>query len=1134
MNANRAGKLLLLLMCVSTNLFFYSVIGAASGYAPHGGMMRDPDVSATQIVFGYANSLWLVPRAGGTAVPLAGPPGREMLPRFSADGMTVVFAAEYDGPLDLYSLPVTGGIPQRITHNPMGEWPCGWTPEGDILFTAWGFGSNPRLPGLFTVPAAGGLPNPVPVPYAFQADISADGVWLAYATSSSSEHTWKRYAGGQASDIWLFNLKNQTSKRLTNWMGTDADPMWLGNKLYFISNAGPSHIMNIWAANPDTGELRQVTTFTEYDVKSPSIGPGPNGQGEIVFQYGNQLMLLDLSSETSRAIPISVPGDRLHIRPRFFDVSPRISSAALSPSAKRVIVEARGDVWSLPAKDGTPLNLTRTSGVAEHEPVWSPDGKWLAYFSDATGEYELWVMSASGDGLPRQVSQLGGGYLFLPQWSPDSRRVAFWDQKSQLYVAEVPDGGARMLDRLPVTDDLRVNWSPDSRWLAYSKQTSSNSVAAIWLCDAGTGVKHQVTGAYFLDAKPTFDRAGKYLFYISYREFGNPLHSDQGETWVFSQTAKLVCVPLTNDIPSPLAPSIDEESAASESKPADDATRDKAAESGKDKEKKKKDKQDGKESDAKQKIRVNIDFDGFERRGVVLPPKQGMFRELDVTDEGHLIFLRRPLPLSDNNSGTIYLLDLDPVKIKDGEKTVIDGVDGFVLSTDGKKLLVGKGDSLFIVDARAEQKLETPVPVDGMRTLIDPAQEWRQIFHEAWRIERDFFYDPNMHGVDWLAMRQKYEPLLADCATRDDAGYVINEMISELNVGHLGSYGPWGNDEGLEGAAEGGGAGTLGCDFQLFNGAYRIVRIYEGGPWDADGRGPLSQPGVGVREGDYLLAVNGIPVDPGQDPWAALVGLAGKRVTLTVSSEPKLGKRDRRVVVELRHDEYFLRYRAWIERNRSYVAERTGGRVGYIHIPDTHRNGASELMRQFLGQRKCEALIFDVRCNGGGSIPVRMVELINRPVVSYWSVRNVEGPIWSPDESHQGPKCMIINGWAGSGGDMLPYLFRAAGLGKLIGSRTWGGLVGIGGSPRHIDGSTTTAPSFAFYEIDGTWGIEGFGVAPDIDVPDDPALMVGGQDPQLDAAINHMLDELAERPFRPVPTPPFPIRTGMGITDADK
>ncbi len=1107
---------------------FAGTAGAADT-VPHGAMLRYPDVSSTEIVFVYSNDIWLVPREGGSARPLASPPGTERHPKFDPAGRTIAFVGNYDGDTDLYTIPAVGGVPTRITHHPTNESLCDWIGDDEILMSAWGMTTNPRTSGLLRVAANGGLPTPLPVPYGAAGAISDDGRWLAYTPHNRDYATWKRYRGGDASDVWLFDLTTLESRQVTDWEGTDTRPMWHDRQVYYLSDAGPRHRLNIWVYDTETHERRQVTTHGDYDVKWPSIGPGPSGGGEIVYQLGSRLRLLDLGTGKSREVDIRVPGARPALRQQQELVGPMIRNRSVSPTGKRVVVEARGDVWTLPAGDGTPINLTRTSGVAERDPAWSPDGRWIAFFSDASGEYELTLMQSDGRTEPEQKTDLAGGFYYRIHWSPDSERIAFWDQLGRVLVYDFETDRVTEVDRVPGGFPQRVSWSSDSRWLAYRKSAYENTPPAIWVYDADEDARHQLTEGMFADTWPTFDREGKYMYFASQREISSPRYADYGTTWIYTRTDRLYVVPLQADTPSPFLAENDEESWDDESATDDEGTESDEGddEETEDEETEDEDAEDdGDEDDDPEP--VIIDIDGFERRVIQIPVDRGAFWNLAVNDGGQLLYTRAPVPGS-GGSGTIHLIDVEDGDPDDLEKSVYDGAGAFEISNDGAKILVVDGSRMAVLSAAEGQSFEDPIATDNLRVTLDPRAEWNQMFVDAWRLYRDFFYDPNLHGVDWPAVRRQYGAMLADCVSREDVSYVLAEMISELNVGH--AYLWSGGDVESPPYVS---VGMLGCDFAIDSGAYRISRIYSGAAWDTDARGPLGQPGVDVREGDYLLAVNGVPLDVSKDPWAAFIGLADRTITLTVSEEPEMSDAARDVVVEAGSSEFYLRHRHWVEAKRQYVAERTDGRVGYIYVPNTGIDGQDELNRQFVGQLHRDALIIDERWNGGGQVPTRFIELLNRPVVNYWARRYTETDAPWPPDSHQGPKCMLINGSAGSGGDYFPYLFRKAGLGKIIGMRTWGGLVGISGNPELIDGGYLTIPNFAFYETDGTWGIEGHGVEPDIEVVDDPALMVDGGDPQLDRAIDVMLDELETNPYRWPGRPAYPNRSGMGLAEADR
>jgi tricorn protease len=1216
---------------------------------PHAGMLRYPAISAKQIVFVYADQLWLVPREGGLAVPVANPPGAVSHPHFSPDGKTIAFTGNYDGLRNLYTIPIEGGVPKRVTHHPHGETLWNWTPDGKLLFSTSAQSDLARQAQLYVVGPNGGLPTRLPVPYGEDAMISPDGRWLAYTPSSTLNRTWKRYRGGWASDIWLFDLQEKKSKRMTDWEGNDAVPMWVGNKVYYLSDNGPEHRLNIWRYDTKSSQRQQVTHLADYDVKWPSVGPGPRGDGEIVFQHGADLDLLDVASGKMHAVEVRVPGDRSALRPRLVDVSKFVESIGISPTGKRVAIEARGDIWTAPAKEGSPRNLTHTSGVAERSPAWSPDGRWIAYFSDAGGEYELTIAQSDGKAAPRQLTRGSHTFYSNPNWSPDSKQIAYADKSGTITLCTVADGKTKVVDRDSNARPVDVSWSPDNRWLAYAKSAESFvGNTSIWIYNVETGQKRQVTGGMFSDGSPVFDHKGDYLYFASSRSF-NPTYDDQGQTWIYAGTQVLLAAPLRADIASPYLPKSDEESFTDDKSKSSPKTPEKAAGAGGapasvgivletaspasatepiaadgdevsgvwtgmaggvtakftlmlgagnsvtgsietsqgngslsgayDPGKKElnlnivipgapavtftgvisgatltgtvniggqvvpitlnrvggaapqsggvpaKAGGDAAKSgaDVAKPIKVTIDFEGFEGRAMQLPVKPGRFGKLAVNDRNQLLFVRISAPGSEDGSG-IKLFDITDEKTE--EKSVAAAAFNFDITPDGKKIAIPRGTSATIQDASVGASGENVV-TSGMMTTIEPRAEWKQIFTDAWRMERDYFYDPNMHGVNWTAVRDQYAKMLDDCNNRDDVGYVISEMISELNVGH--AYYGGGDTPPQPGIS----VGMLGVDYELHEGAYRIAKIYSGAPWDVDARGPLSQPGVKVKAGDYLLAVNGVPLDTKQDPWAAFQGMANHVVTLTFSAKPTLDAGARDIPIRLIGDETQLRYRAWIERNRAYIAQKTGGRVGYVYVPSTGVDGQNDLVRQYMAQLDKAAIIIDERWNSGGQIPDRFIELLNRPATNYWALRDGNDWTWPP-VSHQGPKCMLINGESGSGGDAFPWYFRQAKLGKLIGTRTWGGLVGLSGNPGLIDGAGVTVPAFGFYKPNGTWAVEGHGVDPDIEIIADPALMQNGGDPQLDRAIQQMLDELKQHPYTPPKKPTYPNRSGMGVDPKDR
>jgi len=1214
-------------------------------------LFRYPDISRDSIVFVYANDLWIVPKQGGVARPLASPPGPELMPRFSPDGKSIAFVASYDAGRDLYVLPVEGGIPQRVTHHPTTEMLCDWTPDGDLLFATPDLGGLGRAAQLFRTPASGGLPTPLPVPYGTNGAISADGTWLAYTPHSTDNRTWKRYRGGMATDVWLYNLKTGESRRATDWEGTDTLPMWRGNKVYYVSDEGGSgtiHRLNIWSYDLATGKREQITRFREHDVKWPAISPEGPDAGEIVFQNGPHLWRLDLATRSATIVPITIPGARPKLMPQVIDANGFIQGSSISPTGKRVAVQARGDLWSAPAENGTPRNLTRTSGIAERDPSWSPDGKWIAFFSDESGEYELFVMPADGSGERRRITTDGTCFRTGITWSPDAKKAIVGDKTGAAYLVEIESGATRLLDRNPWAGRFGpISWSPDSRWIAYARGSDTERSTRIYLLDTvdPAATPRQMTSGMFNDANPTFDRKGDWLAFSSKRSF-NPKYSGLDTTWIYDEPDVLVAVPLRADFKVAWLPKSDEEGQKDEAtkpaegeKPAPAPGAEPAA--GPDGERSGRRRRNtgaeetsiaaflaadgpagtwkcraeggpqpieftlelsvdeagavtgrltspliasdanghwnattkrltlsgaaaeanwtmeasidgdaftgtasvrteggeerfavagtrdgatagdakvadgGKEAKSPKETpkETQIDFDGFEARAIRVPVPNGSFGSLAFNDKNHLVFAR---------AGSIRSIDLADRKRE--EKTICPG-GRFEMSADGKKLLVGTS----IVDANPGA---TPKPIvtQPMLVEIEPRAEWKQMFREAWRLQRDYFYEPTLHGVDWKAVYDAYAPLVELANSREDLSFLIAEMISELNVGH--AYYSGGDVETTSGRS----VGMLGIDWEVAEGpddarAYRIARVVGGAPWDLDARNPLEVPGLDVKAGDLVLAVNGVPLRTDRDPWAGFQGLAGKQVTLTVAKD--FGATPREVVVEPIASESSLRYRDWIEAKRARVERLSEGKIGYIYVPNTGVDGQTDLVRQYQGQIDKGGLIVDDRWNGGGQIPNRFIEMLNRPVTNYWALRDAR-PWTNPGDAHHGPKAMLINGLAGSGGDMFPWLFRHHKLGPLVGTRTWGGLVGISGNPGLIDGGRVTVPTFGFYETDGTWGVEGHGVDPDVEVIDDPALMRDGGDPQLDKAIELVLEEIRRNPFVPVPAPKGPDRSGMGIDPKDR
>jgi tricorn protease len=1060
------------------------------------------------MAFLYAGDLWVAPKAGGTAQRLTTAPGDEHYPRFSPDGSRVAFTGNYDGNPDIYIIPAMGGEPLRVTHHPGPDRVLGWTPDGkSVLYASPMASGTDRFFQIYEVSATGGLPRRLPVPYGEFGAISPDGATLAYMPNSQDLRTWKRYRGGDVSRIYLFDLTTHQSRRVGDDGASYSQPMWHGSTLYFMSDRDANKRYNLYAYDTKSGVIRQLTTFDTFDVHFPSMGPS-----DIVFEAGGQLFLMDLGTEKASTVKVRVVTDEFTLRPRVEKTADLIQNAEVSPAGKRAYFQARGDLFSTPVENGPTYDLSRTSGVAERYPALSADGKTLAYWSDRTGNYELTLRAADGSGEERTATKLGPGYRYRIFWSPDGKRVAFVDQTMRVSLCEVATGNVTQMDKglwlfEEVQDDgheslegFTVNWSADSRWITWSRELE-NRIGAVFLHDTRSGKTVQATTGFYYDAGPVFDPEGKYLFLLTKRNF-HPVYGNIDPTWIYANLTRVAAIPLRTDVASPLALKDDVEAKEPESRGA--------GEPGKEKDKER----EGEKAKSAKVEPVEIDLERFEQRIVILPPKASNYDQLAALP-GKVLYrdLQRAGSPEDGKT-PLMIYDLKDRE----EKTVLGDVDRVIVASGGEKLLVRHKKEWAVVDAKPDQKMEKKLDLTAMEMTVDPRSEWKQIFEDAWRFERDFFYDPGMHGVDWDEMRARYGGLIAQCVTRSDVNFVLGELIGELNSSH--AYRGGGDTEKPAKRS----VGLLGCDYKLEGGAYRMATILSGAPWDTEVRSPLRDPGVNVREGEYLLAVNGVPVDTGKDPWAALDGMAGSTVSLTVSSTASMANR-RQVLVKPLEDESRLRHLAWAQANREKVSRASDGRLGYIYVPDTGTEGQNELYRQFIGQFTKEGLVIDERWNSGGQIPDRFIELLNRPITNYWGVRDGKDWQW-PQFAHAGPKVMLINGWSGSGGDCFPLYFRMAKLGPIIGRRTWGGLIGISGSPGLIDGGGVTVPTFGMYSTDGKWLVEGHGVEPDIAVEDDPALMMNGGDPQLDRAIQEAMRLLRERPSAEPAKPAYEDRSG--------
>ncbi|GJL93727.1 MAG: tricorn protease [Hyphococcus sp.] len=1043
---------------------FISLLGVLSAHAAvDAKLMRHPDVSQTHIVFSYAEDLWIVSKEGGLAVRLTASPGEETHPKFSPDGKFVAFTAPYaNGNEDLYILPITGGAPKRVTHHPSYDRMIDWRPDGEALIYSTDMTSErARYNQLYVVDKDGGLPERLPMPYGEMAAYSPDGGAVVYSYLKDFQNqpdfnreAWKRYRGGRAPDLWHYNLASKESRRLTVDEAPDSAPMWNDRGFFFSSERGDAR-SNIWALDIPSGNFEQITDFTNDDVTRPSIGPS-----DIVFEFNGGLSLLNLETRETNQVPIEIIADHLILAPHRKDMSGDIQSADMSADGKAAVFSARGELFTIDIDSGITKAHGASSASAERYPTLSPDGQSIAYMGDAPGEYQLHIRDVE-TGRTRVMTSFEKGFRYKPFWSPDGRFIAFIDSDQELYLVDVNSGRLDAIDKTLWRDhfgleDFSVSWSPDSQWLAWSKGLENRN-HAVFVYNARARERSQLTSGYYSDASPVFDASGNYIFMLSMRSL-SPVYSDMDFTWAYANSTLLTVAPLRSNLRSPLDTS---------TKPAP----------------------------TQQAVR--IDKEGFEARIEALPIPAGNYAKLFAGDQ-RAIYLRRSLSGVDDGKNEIALFDLK----KRSETAVVSDRVRLLAVGDGKAM-AQKHDEFYLLDLAPGQSLSVPLATSDLATLYDRRAESAQILKDAWRFQRDFFYDPGLHGVAWDEVYQKYSAFAPFAVTDSDLSFLLREFVGELSAGHVWAVGK------KRVRYEYQDTGLLGADFEISNGAYRIANILDAGPRRGEHHSSLAVSGENIREGEYLLAVNGARLSLDKDPWAAFEGLAGKAVELTIGPSAN-GANARKIIVTTMTSEHKLRELAWVEGNRQKVEAATNGEVGYIFIPDTSRNGQNELMRQYRAQYKKKGLVIDERFNSGGALGDRLVELLNRPPLVYFSVRS--GPDYPlPELSHYGPKALITNGWSYSGGDGFPLLFKAAGVGPLIGERTWGGLIGPAMSVPFVSGGRVAAPPQRVYGTDGEWSGPD-GVVPDIEVENDPGLMMQGRDPQLERAIEYVLDHLEEYP----------------------
>lgn len=1078
-------------------------------YAPQEArMLRFPAIAQDQIVFSYAGDLYAVSPAGGVARKLTSHEGFEIFPRFSPDGKFIAFTGEYDGNREVYLISSQGGIPRRITFTPtLGRDDLSDRMGPNNIVMAWKhdsshvvFRSRMREPNsfngqLYLASVEGGIPRQLPLPRGGFCSFSPDDTKLAYNRVFREFRTWKRYRGGMADDIWVYDFETKKVENITENPAQDIIPMWSGNRIYFLSDRDENKRMNLFVYDLETKKTRQLTHFSEFDVKFPSLGPDA-----IVFEYSGYIYRFDLKTEKAEKVPVIISDDMTSSRPKIVSVSDKITNWEISPDGQRALFGARGEIFTVPAKHGNTRNLTNTSGVHERNSKWSPDGKWIAYISDASGEDEIFIMRQDGSGTPTQITTGADTYKYEIFWSPDSRKILWSDKLLRLNYVDIETKKVVEVDRAKIWEIRQYAWSPDSNWIAYARP-EVEAMTRIYLYNCTTKETHEVTDGWYSSYNPAFSADAKYLFFVSDRDF-IPVFSRTEWNHAYLSMARVYLVTLSREVKSPFEPKSDEV-AVEKGDESREAKEEKPSEKGK----KKSDREESREKG----IQVKVDPEGLKERIIALPVEVASYWNIASVGD-RIYYMKR----GDKDArSSLKMFDLKELK-----ETDLGNIDGYEISQDGKKMLVSQEKSFAIIDLpTAPVKITEKLDLSQMETRVDFREEWNQIFEENWRQMKYFFYAPNMHGVDWEMMKSRYKPMAEAVHNRADLTYVIGEMIGELNVGH--TYVGGGDLPQVKRID----VGMLGAQFERDpkSGYYRIMKILKGQNWSKDLRSPLTEIGVNVREGDYLLAVNGKPTNTMSDMFEALLNTVGKQVTLKVNSIPgEKGSSD--IVVVPIKDELSLYYYNWVQGNMEKVNKATGGKVGYIHVPDMGVPGLNEFVKQYYPQLRKKALIIDVRGNGGGNVSPMLIERLRREIAMVDMSRDTV-PRPDPGEVFLGPKVCLIDEFSASDGDIFPYRFRKHNLGTLIGKRTWGGVVGIRGSLPLIDGGFLMKPEFASYSTDGKeWIIEGEGVEPDIFVDNHPAKEYAGIDEQLNKAIEIILEELKTREQELPDIPPYPIK----------
>ncbi|UTW57839.1 PD40 domain-containing protein [Kordiimonas sp. SCSIO 12603] len=1064
-------------------------------------LYREPTVSKDHIVFSYAGDLWRVNRAGGEAERLTTGVGIESTPFFSPDGSKVAFTGEYDGNTDVYVIDTNGGTPKRLTYHPGADVIRGWSRDGkDVLFSS-GRNSYANFVRLFTVSAENvELPAQLPLPSAEKGSFSPNSDYLAYEPLSQWQQAWKRYRGGQQDKIWIAKLADSSTEKVPSEASVDKNPMWVGDKVYFISDRDSKlGDFRLFVYDTKRKSVKQALTQKGMDIKSASAGP----DGIIAFEQFGTIHLFDTKTGKASKVDITLNADVTAVRPRYTNVSNRIANAHISPSGKRAVFEARGEILTVPEKKGDVRNITRTTGAMERDPAWSPDGQSIAYLSEATGEYALHIRDQKGE-KDERIIKLPPMFYRSPIWSPDSKKITLTDHGNILWYidisADVPEAVKVDKNIISSFDTMAPSWAPESDWITYSKQLP-NLLRAVFVYSLDSGEIHQITDGMSDARHPTFDKNGKYLYFTASTNIGETISFADMSGLGRQTTRSVYAAVLSKDTKSPLAAESDDEPAVKkEEKPKAEKPADKGDEKEADKPKE------------KPKKALKIDLEDIQNRIIALPAADTTWIGLVAGAKGELFALESNTGRAGPATLSLYKFDGKSKKFS----KVTDGLTSFDVSSNGKKALVRRGRSNWsIVATAALAKPGKPIKTSQMEVFVEPEVEWKQMFHEVWRGERDFFYDKNLHGLDLDWAVSTYKPYLDNVRHRSDLSYLFTEMLGQLTIGHMFI----GGGDQVRAARVAGG--LLGADYEIENGRYRITKIYNGENWSPRLVAPLNEPGLNIKVGDYILAVNGRDLTAEQNIFHAFEATSGKQTRVKISPNPD-GTDAREITVKPINNERGIRNIDWVEGNRRKVGELSGGKLAYIYMPNTAGPGFRSFNRYFYAQTDKKGAVLDERFNGGGLLADYVTQVFKKERLANMFYRHGDINVPVPAGAIYGPKAMIINEMAGSGGDAMPWFFKKSGAGKLFGKRTWGGLVAAQSLPPLMDGGTVRAPDFAIFGNEGEWEIENYGTGPDVEVEWDPALWRKGRDPQLEATVEYLLNELKKNPVKEPKTPQFP------------